>query len=569
MSLTMNKKEVLLMVAVPIAIFFLFFSLFSLAYLAGDGRMFADDVFYHTAHSRAYYEGTAFSYPVYTTFASHPVDMYYGYHLVTAGFLSGVDVNDTEAVLWRVRIMNSVLAGIFFSVLYFIAFGLARVTLDASRLRAVVCGIGTVFILSALVNSFDSRLLLIRPHLLSSLFMLLSFYFSLRRRYVLIFLLGVISPLFYSMSVLVFIPPVFFALSDVFVRRFKIKDLAFLYPLASILFGWVVGILFHPDILNYLYNALFVNSLAIISVLVSHVTIEGAESSPHVMQIIDLPWFLGFLVAMLFYLVRYHLTRSFDKTVSSSELFLLMLTVFFFPLLMLIERGVEYFFPFWSLLVVIVIYRIYSYWTDSGGLFLTDSQPPPSGGSFWIEARKIGQVVYENKKRITVVLVSMTMVFFIATWLGIAMYMESKVDPSDQYKRAADFIYADSKGIGIVFTQSFSDFPRLVFFNPHNQYIMGFANMYTYQYSKDLYKLYFSIVKGEEVCQKTCASGDTSRGIYDSLKNDFHASYVFLNTMNGSNSASTSPFFKILEQDSRFERVFVDDVYPSVMVYKL
>ena len=112
-------------------------------------------------------------------------------------------------------------------------------------------------------------------------------------------------------------------------------------------------------------------------------------------------------------------------------------------------------------------------------------------------------------------------------------------------------------------------YPSLVLFDPHDRYIMGMGSIFTYLYSRDLYWHYVHIVRGDEICpRRKCAEGSGS-DLYDTLKEVFKASYVFIDEEGpGAKGKATPEFVKHMDEDERFTKAYIDPDYPSVSVYK-
>jgi len=80
------------------------------------------------------------------------------------------------------------------------------------------------------------------------------------------------------------------------------------------------------------------------------------------------------------------------------------------------------------------------------------------------------------------------------------------------------------------------------------------------------------MMKGEPICPtRNCPAG-AGMDLYDVLKNDFKAAYVFIDNskVNGTLPADNTPkFVGKLESDKRFKKVFTDPKYPDIVVYKI
>lgn len=558
-----------LQIIAPVAVFLLFASVFNLIYSLSAGYMVVDDIYYHAAHAISYFQGTVFKYPVFSTYSTRPVDLYYGYHWLMSLFVRSFDGHNFGAILRNLEFMNSLLASLYLTVLYLITDNLLRIHFNLSRVKSMTLAFVSVTALYAISPVFDFRLIIIRPHVFSSLFMLLSFYFVSRGKVWPIFLLSVILPFFYSLSLLLVIPPLVYAVCLCWYKQFKVGVKDWSYPLLFTLIGLLIGIMLRPDSLNYLYNGYFIHLMALVTSKLA-LTSEGTELYKTIPTYIDLLWFMPFAVSISAYAFRYIKLRSFEKTLSLFRFYLSVMTVSLFILFMVFNRASEYFFPFLALFVTLTLYEVFTLPVDHWFKIL----PKGNSVSYWFPEvlKELYQWFIKNKKVSKIVSITALILFFCSVTFGLLNLLIKQM-PEDRYQAGAQFIEVDSGGQGIVFTQFFHLYGPLVFYNPKNQYIMGMGSIFTYEYSKELYYLWQHIVSGEKICPKeNCVETDESLDLYDTLKSRFKANYVFMDssTKVGTLSVDNTPKFSAeLEKDARFLKVFTDPKYPEIIVYKL
>ena len=537
---------------------------YSINALSSD-TMFPDDVFYHVAHARSYLTGEALSYPIYSMFSEKPADLYLGYHYLMALFIGSGEALP-EAMLWRVQVMQSVLAGIFLSLFFLVSSEFMRFALKVPPRTARWLGLLTTVLLVTFSASFMFRLFIVRPHIISSLFFLLAFLFSVKRWHLPLFLTSILFPLLYPLSFLVLIPPLIIAFCDLLGSGFRPKSLSFLSPFLIALGGLAIGIVLHPDSLNYLYNGYFATVVTLLTSKLG-ITMEGREISSPLLSLYDLSWLIPLIAAWGAILVRFMRHPSFTKTLSLPLAALLVMVSSLFILQMFFARTSEYFFPFWALLVVFVFASIYrvgvSVWLNGEG-----GNTKPSGHSIRAVLEDMHSDIIRNKKLLSFLLILVFLFQLSGIWLFLARTRMTQ-SGSDRYTAAAHFIADDSPGGSIVFTQYFHQYPPLVFFNPSDRYIMGMASVYTYLYNRELYWQYLHVIKGEAICLSKKCRGEGA-DLYETLRTAFGASYVFIDTERaGGKEKATPEFIALLDNDTRFKKVFVDEKYPSVMLYKL
>ena len=125
---------------------------------------------------------------------------------------------------------------------------------------------------------------------------------------------------------------------------------------------------------------------------------------------------------------------------------------------------------------------------------------------------------------------------------------------TEKIKNAAEWLKENTPANSIVFNANWGDFPKLFFYNTHNYYVAGLDPKFLYQESPEKYWLYEHIIKGEICDQKTCPVPESSDKMYNIIKYQFNANYIFI-----SDVSKYPELVNVLEPDERFERVYEEN----------
>lgn len=526
-------------VALLVFIFFLF--LFLIINFSATPLASPDDTYYHIKHAQTYWSGEKMNMPVFSSLDYPGADLYLGYHLLLAPFTFAFNGSNYTALLAGSKIFHSIAVALIFTTFYLIARQLLQdhTKQNYAAYFSFLALAGTFFLFIGSLN-FTNRLLFQRPHVISITLLLLGFYFTIKKKYRWLFLVSASFPLLYSVSFIILIPPLIYAICwHLYNRTWHLAKQAY-FPLIVTLLGLALGILLHPDSLHYLYNAYYVHLLAIIN-LYLHATIEGSELYAARKLHIELLWLIPYLTILSYVTYGYFMDKKFPRiiTFTFEKFYLSALTLFFFILAIIIQRAIEYLIPFVSLFLV------------------------------WVTSEDLLPVI---KKKY---LLSMRAIFIIATsayFIFVAthfIWQTKSLPPYDRYKNAARFIQENSAPGSIIFTQAFSNYPQLVFFNNYNRYVMGMGSIFTYVNRPDLYWLYHHIIKQGKACpQKNCGPADFISA-HEAINNYFNAKFVFYDASNVINELGDKEFLRDLEHDPRFKKIFTDKNFPEISVYAL
>jgi len=138
-------------------------------------------------------------------------------------------------------------------------------------------------------------------------------------------------------------------------------------------------------------------------------------------------------------------------------------------------------------------------------------------------------------------------------------YKKQAVSPN-AFKESSLWLKENSNSGDIVFNVHWDNFPSLFFWNQKNYYINGMDPIFEYAFNKQLYwEHYYLDIDGMAIKNNigyTCTSirsecsDDNMVEVYNALKNDFKAKYIFV-------EPSRNPkLSQYLEFDKRFKNVF-------------
>jgi len=374
-------------------------------------------------------------------------------------------------------------------------------------------------------------------------------------------------PFFYSVSFVILIPPIIYLFAKIIYERAGIFKFDFYKPFLYSLSGLIAGILMLPNTLFYLFNAYYVHLLAIFN-KIHPITVEGAELNYPTMSQKD----IFFLVPLCFILVHYFVKlkvseKRIKDILNFNDFFLLTLSTAMLVLYMLFSRAAEYFIPIVAILILLFFYKFFmpavKEKVASKRLFLQEYE----NNKFVVFINDVFKEAIENKK-IAIVFKS-SIVFIVSTGFFVNMILSPiKISettyPFNSYFASAKYLEKNSQKNDIVFQTAFHEYAPLIFFNKKDHYIMGMGSVFTYVKYPEKYWLWYHSVFTDNICdKKECDHSNYS--LYDVVKNEFNAKFVFLN--NAGDGYKT--FKEKLEKDSRFNMVFQDPKYKWISVYEV
>lgn len=111
---------------------------------------------------------------------------------------------------------------------------------------------------------------------------------------------------------------------------------------------------------------------------------------------------------------------------------------------------------------------------------------------------------------------------------------------SQKFLASGQWLETNSSAGAIVFHSNWDNFPFLFYYNAHNYYIVGLDPTFMYVYNQDLYWQWVKITTGE-----------AKDNLYHIIKDDFRASYVFIDSEHGAMNDN-------IKKDERFKLVYSD-----------
>ncbi len=453
---------------------------------------FADpDSFYHTKMALLIpEEGVIKSFPwlQFTVLRDSYIDQHFLYHVFLVPFTQIMD-----------PIQGAKLANIFLSVGLVILFYwlLQRYKIKFAYLFTLLLLVTTPFIF---------RINLIKAPVFSILILLLGLYLIFQYRYLGLFFVSFFYVWAYGGFVLILVFTGIYAvvglIKDWFFSRRKCisnfiighnRELRlFLVSLSGVLAGLVINPYFPQNIIFYWHQLVkigIVNYQKIIPV--------GNEWYPY--SFIDLTagsalLTIILLISLVFLFINY-------KRLSKKTVTLLFIFIFFLLFTLKSRRYVEYYVPF------AIIFSAFS---------LNETLQRIKWRHLWTKF-----LHFYTKQR---VLVTLLIIYFLIAIPSVIIkdirqtHNDFKGGISlDRFSRASAWLMQNSQEGEIVFHSSWDEFPVLFYFNSKNYYIAGLDPTFSYEYDKELYHKMVDITTGKQ-----------RENVYEDIKNNFKASYVFV-----------------------------------------
>ncbi len=238
-----------------------------------------------------------------------------------------------------------------------------------------------------------------------------------------------------------------------------------------------------------------------------------------------------------------------------------------FILTAMCNRFIDYYIPFMVLFVALAGEYCYHYLYNSSGT----KKPTKKCHPELVSGSVIGyQQLQDKSKRIlthdrfqkkfgmTTFAIFSIILLLTATAINnfhsVSQMANDNAAQTIKLKNAAKWLEKNTSAGSIVFNANWGDFPKLFFYNTHNYYVAGLDPKFLHQESPQKYWLYEHIIKGEVCDQKTCAIPESSDKMYDVIKYQFNADYIFI-----SDVSEYSELVNVLESDKRFEKVYEED----------
>jgi hypothetical protein len=276
-------------------------------------------------------------------------------------------------------------------------------------------------------------------------------------------------------------------------KRFHLK--LFLSCLSGLTLGIVINPYFHQNLIFYYHQLVkigIINYQKVIGV--------GGEWYPyHFMELVSNTVFVSIPVIIALVLFFVNLKRQSKRSIT-----LLIIYLFFLIFTLKSRRYVEYYVPF-------------------GVLFAASSITDSLAN---LSIRKYLSIVGRVYKRSWLAKIGLfALVIYLLIMIPAIAVRDLRTEKNDlsngfafdKFSGAMEWLKAASPAGSIVLHGDWDEFPLLFYHNDHNYYIVGLDPTFGYEYDQDFYLKWVDITTGKEIAN-----------LYETIKSDFRASYVFL-----------------------------------------
>lgn len=520
MKIVSNKIKIFL-------VFLVFFVLFLIIHLLINGFTSLDDPYYHAKHALLIAQSGQLNlvepWLEFHFFNYAPTDPWWGFHLGLALFIH------LFGLFLGVKIFASLLGALVFLVFYLILNNLS-----------IKYPLVWTWLLFSASSVFTYRLFLERPHLLSMIVLPLALLLLIKGRNFGLFALSLFYALCYDLAPMIILAALIYSAVEAQANR-RIN----LRPLIASAGGILIGIIIHPESLNYLY-IIFMQLWQTFFLKFTGIDLGiGSES-----QLMDFSGFVSsnFLV-LLFYVaavVLFLALRKYNQNKVSGN-FLFLYSGFWFLVTLAVPRGVEYWLPSVVLFIALVFNNFWST-AEFNQIW------------HWL-AKKLNFKVF-----IFFLLSLAVLIIFNNLSNAFSLIYQTKSLDYQSFEQANFWLKSHTKEDSIIFYNNWGMWPLMFFHNNHNRYIHGIDPTFLYEYDHKLFWLWKNISYYGLYCdrQEICLDAsprDNARLIKMAIKEKFQADYILLP------NNQDQPLAKFLISDKKnFLKVFNNE---KVLIYKL
>ena len=449
-------------------VFGLFFTLFfliqyNISYFLGS------DAYYHAIHSKLTFLSNKFHYTEpwikLHFFSNSPIDPYFIFHWFGGFFIF------LFGKIIGFKIFISLLSSSIGLIFFFI--------LKKNKVKYPLIWT-IVFLLTSAFFFF--RLLLPRSFIFSITLLIISYYLIDRKKYFLLYILSILYTLYYSFFIFLIILSFSYLISSI-IHKYKID----IKPLITTTLGVITGLLLHPSTLNYI-KYLYHQTIEVffLKIKLKHFP-TGEEISNHesifnffLTNAIPLLAFLLSLV-LAWYLIK-ESSFKYKRKITP----LVIYCSFWLLLILLIPRSAEYFIPF----VWITLAITYKY-IKKQNLDLSQIK------TFYNKKIKY----FINAAIVSTLLIVVTINIF---KLGKSINNHNKNISKElkSYKNISVYLKKNTEKNSTIFLSNWSFFPKLFYYNQHNQYLTGFSPLFAYNYNKNKYWTWYNLSNFGYYCTK-------------------------------------------------------------------
>ncbi|HAZ28481.1 MAG TPA: hypothetical protein DCY48_01755 [Candidatus Magasanikbacteria bacterium] len=491
------------------------------------GFIGGDDAYYHATHSAliAQYDQPSYvgAWAPYHFLTYAPVNPYFLHHYLSSFVI------DIFGKTNGMKIVGIIQAALIFP-LFFLVIKKKSSSIGLPLMLTVLFFFASPVLLA--------RLLLLRPFVLSMSLAILSYVLMEKKRWGLLFFLSAAYILIYNLAPLTIGIALLFVLED-WLKKRPVS----LAPLIATMGGMTLGLLLHPQTLNYI-NLIYTHFVQIFFLKLSGVVLpSGREIQP---QRISAFFFLN-IIQICASILTTALYLAFRKNLKTKEhhTALFILVIGWFVVSFFIPRAVEYWVPFVWLLIA---------------LLLNDA-------SIHREIREMKRVlslklflpIVEGALAIGLVFLGTANMFLIKDVID----QHNQSEDTASYAEAAAYLQSHTPEGSILFYPIWSMFPKLFFFNTHNRYVTAFDPVFLYKYQPDLYWIWYNMVYFGRYCDQkdpctTLGGRQNIHAIHLAFQYLFHTDTIVVpKHVDGKSFADRTLLGKILEvQKDQYTNVY-------------
>ena len=163
----------------------------------------------------------------------------------------------------------------------------------------------------------------------------------------------------------------------------------------------------------------------------------------------------------------------------------------------------------------------------------------------------------ENMKLYGISILAVIIVFSIWSKANFVLSMMGTDESNKNIRETSLWLKENTPEKSIVFNVNWGDFSKMFFYNTHNYYVLGLDGKFMYNLSSEKYWFYTHLGDGVICNKEECEEDNNNLSIYDVLKNEFNANYIFVPLMR--EGFDYTSLINILNSDSRFEKVYENE----------
>lgn len=499
------------------------------------------DSFYHTKMALLIKENGLiqdFPWTQFTTYKDLFVDHHFVYHYLLVPFLNIPSPENLDVLSQEIEpLIKAKLGSAFFAALVFVMlyWFLRRFKIKWALLWTLLA-----FFLAPLIL----RLSLIRAPAISLIIFILGFYFIIKKKYILLFILSFIYVWTYGAWPLILITVIIYCLANavkelinkwpriqIFKTSFNKTNLKLVLSCAS---GLTAGLIINPYFPKTLPFYWF-QTVKIAMVNYGAKIGVGAEwypFDPSLLIFSVLPLLIFWLIAIAWFITKI-------KKQTTSAWFFALLSIFFLLYTYKARRNIEYFIPpalFFSAFMFNSI-KEYINWTNVKN-------------QFFKAMKSAENILYF----IIIIFTAFITIFFSVSYINTSVYQlrlryKNEAYPLTYLQKSSHWLKNNTEKGEIVFQSNWDIFPQLFYFNTYNYYINGLDQTFMYEYSNELYDEWLKIVSGKT---------DTNK-VAEIISQKFKSNYIMVTKDN-------KPFISLLKRSPSLIKTYED---AKAIIYKI